>query len=83
MFRRLRDTVTEVQGHRRLTRGITEAVASGDQEARDAFTSGTGTLAAALTRRGRDRRGAEIYDYGTRVAAAGGGPERVHRLARD
>ncbi|MFI6530232.1 hypothetical protein [Streptomyces uncialis] len=83
MFRRLRDTATEVQGHHRLTQGINRAVADGDQEARAAFTSGTGTLAAALTRRGRDMRGAEIHDYGTRVAAAGGGPERVHRLARD
>ncbi|MEU5161240.1 hypothetical protein AB0G74_16760 [Streptomyces sp. NPDC020875] len=83
MFRRLRDTVNEVQGHQRLTRGTSEAIESGDQEARAAFTSGTGTLAAALTRRGCDTRGAEVCDYGTRVAAVGGGPERVHRLARD
>ncbi|MFF8960803.1 hypothetical protein [Streptomyces sp. NPDC014894] len=83
MFRRLRDTAIEVQGHRQLTRGINRAVESGDLEARAAFTSGTGTLAAALTSRGRDTRGAEIHDYGTRVAAAGGGPERVHRLCRD
>ncbi|MFJ5098981.1 hypothetical protein [Streptomyces sp. NPDC088557] len=80
MFRRLRDTLIEIQGHHQLTKGINRAIASGDQEARTAFTSGTGTLAAALTRRGRDTRGAEVYDYGARVAAVGDGPERVHRL---
>ncbi|MER5353422.1 hypothetical protein ABT093_24190 [Kitasatospora sp. NPDC002551] len=75
MFERLRavvaDTVTEVAGHRQLTKEIRQAVASGDQEAAQAFR--TGTAAAALTARGRDARGQEVVDYVQAVKRADGG----------
>ncbi|MEV7681595.1 hypothetical protein AB0O64_24020 [Streptomyces sp. NPDC088341] len=62
-----------------LSRGIKDAVASGDQEAAASFTSGTGTL-RALTPKGRERRGAEISEYAQRVIVADGNGNRVHRL---
>ncbi|MFE6869609.1 hypothetical protein ACFVFS_24030 [Kitasatospora sp. NPDC057692] len=71
MLKRLRDTVIEVVGHRRLTKDIKQAVASGDQEAARTFR--TGTLAAALTTRGRDARGQEVIDYVEAVQQADGG----------
>ncbi|WP_380286559.1 hypothetical protein [Kitasatospora purpeofusca] len=75
MFERLRaavaDTVTEVAGHREFSRDIRQAVASGDQEAAQAFR--TGTVAAALTSRGRDARGQEVLDYVQAVKRADGG----------
>ncbi|MFF4337474.1 hypothetical protein ACIOEZ_32655 [Streptomyces sp. NPDC087866] len=79
MLKRLRDTVIEAKGQHGLTRGIKDAVAAGDQEAAASFTSGTGTL-RALTRTGRERRGAEISEYAQRVIAADGNGNRVHRL---
>ncbi|MER0443060.1 hypothetical protein ABR738_00465 [Streptomyces sp. Edi4] len=82
MFRRLLDSIAEVRDHHALSKDINEAVASGDREAAAAFTSRTGTLAAALTRSGNERRGAEISDYATHVADADGNTNRVHRLGR-
>ncbi|MBD0671619.1 hypothetical protein [Streptomyces sp. CBMA156] len=82
MFERLRkaaaNTVTELQGHRALTRDIEAAVAAGDQEAADTFR--TGTLAAALTARGRDARGEEISDYVDKVLTADGNADAAERL---
>ncbi|GAA2984501.1 hypothetical protein GCM10010519_18660 [Streptomyces lactacystinicus] len=84
MFERLRKaatgTVTEIAGHRELTRDIKAAVAAGDQEAAEAFR--TGTLAAALTTRGRDARGEEISDYVGKVVDADGNADRVRWLHR-
>lgn len=79
MLKRLRDTVIEAKEHHDLSRGINNAVTSGDQEAAASFTSGTGTL-RALTRKGREQRGAEISEYARRVIAADGNGNRVHRL---
>ncbi|MGW0335525.1 hypothetical protein ACWD0J_27245 [Streptomyces sp. NPDC003011] len=80
MIRRIRDAVVEVTGHRAMTRGIDQAIANGDREAAASFTSGTGTLRAALTRKGNETRGAEVAEYGKRVVNADGHGQRVHRL---
>ncbi|GAA1111757.1 hypothetical protein [Streptomyces javensis] len=82
MLHRIRDAVIETREHRALTRGINRAIADGDQEAEASFTSGTGTLRAALTREGRETRGAEITAYAERVVKADGNGRRVHRLGR-
>ncbi|MFF2752075.1 hypothetical protein ACFVVA_41885 [Kitasatospora sp. NPDC058048] len=85
MFERLRktaaDTVTEIAGHRGFTRDIKATIAGGDQEAAEAFR--TGTVAAALTTRGRDARGEEISDYvGKVLAADDGNADRLRWLHR-
>ncbi|MGW2507859.1 hypothetical protein ACWC0A_00275 [Streptomyces scopuliridis] len=73
MLRRLlntvTDTATELRGHAELSRDIRDAIASGDQEAKETFR--TGTLAAALTSKGRDARGEEVCEYVEKAAAAG------------
>ncbi|GLW73688.1 hypothetical protein Kpho02_59860 [Kitasatospora phosalacinea] len=74
------DTVTEVQDHRRFTRDIKQQVADGDRDAAEAFR--TGTLAAALTRRGRDARGREVVAYVQQVLDADGRPDRIGWLHR-
>ncbi|WP_404870973.1 hypothetical protein ACI1MP_37615 (plasmid) [Kitasatospora griseola] len=75
MFGFVRDTVTEVRDHRRFTRTITARIASGDQDAADTFR--TGTLAAALTRRGHTARGQEVTQYVQRVLDTDGAPDRT------
>ncbi|MFE9007451.1 hypothetical protein ACFYOY_35930 [Streptomyces sp. NPDC007875] len=68
MLKRLRDTVKD-------------AIASGDQEAQQSFTSGIGTL-KAMTPEGLEIRGTEIQEYGKQVVAVDGHGDRVHRLDR-
>ena len=80
MIRRIRDAAVEIAGHRAMTRGINQAIADGDQEAAASFTSGTGTLRAALTRKGNETRGAEVAEYAERVVEADGDGRRVHQL---
>lgn len=84
MFERLHtaitDTVTEFQSHRELTRAIKARIASGDQEAVEAFR--TGTLAAALTWRGCCARGEEVARYVRLVLDADGTADRLAWLRR-
>lgn len=61
MIRRIRDAVAEVKGHRELSEDIRAAVAAGDREAAETFR--TGTLSAALTRKGNSARAAEVVQY--------------------
>ncbi|MFE4399105.1 MULTISPECIES: hypothetical protein [Streptomycetaceae] len=79
MLKRLRsfftDTITEFQGHREFTRGIKARITGGDQEAAEAFR--TGTLAAVFTRRGCLARGEEVARYVRLVLAADGTADRV------
>ncbi|WP_371484854.1 hypothetical protein [Kitasatospora sp. NBC_00315] len=84
MFERLRsavtDTVIELTGQREFTRDIKAQAATGDREA--AATFRTGTLAAALTGRGRDARGQEVVDYVQQVIDTDGDATRVGWLHR-
>ncbi|MFJ1757312.1 hypothetical protein [Kitasatospora sp. NPDC088134] len=75
MRRFLRETFTEFSGHCRFTRAVADRIAIGDREAAAVFR--TGTLAAALTRRGLDARGREIAAYVRLVLAADGAPDRL------
>ncbi|WBP91981.1 hypothetical protein [Kitasatospora cathayae] len=84
MFERLRrvisDTLTELRGHRELTRDIKAQIAGGDQEAAETFR--TGTLRAALTWRGCCARGEEVARYVRLVMDADGTADRVAWLHR-
>lgn len=80
LFSRITDTTTEVAGHAGLTRDIKKAVKAGDREAATTFR--TGTLAAALTSKGRDARGDEVVDYVAKVVAADGDGRRTGWLRR-
>jgi len=80
MFERLRDTLTEFQGHREFTRDIKARIVGGDQEAATAFR--TGTLAATFTWRGLCARGEEVSHYVGLVMAADGNADRVAWLRR-
>ncbi|WP_234316798.1 hypothetical protein [Streptomyces sp. NRRL S-15] len=75
LFSRITDTATEVSGHAALTKNIRKAVEGGDQEAASTFR--TGTLAAALTAKGRDARGEEVVAYVEKVVAADGDGRRT------
>ncbi|MFF6873689.1 hypothetical protein [Streptomyces sp. NPDC012450] len=77
MIRRIRDMAAEVRGHREFTADIRREVEAGDAEA--AATFRTGTLSAALTRKGNDARGAEVVEY---VQAVKGEPGRTGWLRR-
>ncbi|MGW6420453.1 hypothetical protein [Streptomyces sp. NPDC055055] len=77
MIRRIRDMAAEVQGHREFTRDIRREVEAGDTEA--AATFRTGTLSAALTRKGNDARAAEVVEY---VEAVKDKPGRIGWLRR-
>ncbi|MGW2401786.1 hypothetical protein ACWCYY_35055 [Kitasatospora sp. NPDC001664] len=75
MFEKLRAAVTgtviDLTGQHQFTKDIKAQIAGGDQEAAAAFR--TGTLAAALTERGREARGQEVVDYVQAVQQADGG----------
>ncbi|WP_330172999.1 hypothetical protein OG875_04970 [Streptomyces sp. NBC_01498] len=79
MLRRLRETAAEVQGHHEFTNDIRAAIHAGDEAAKDTFR--TGTLAAALTRKGRDARGSEVVKY-VKDAVASGDTGRLGWLNR-
>ncbi|MEU8927008.1 hypothetical protein AB0D10_39835 [Kitasatospora sp. NPDC048545] len=84
MFKRLRnavtDTAVELKGHAEFTRDIKAQAAAGDREAAGTFR--TGTLAAALTSRGRNARGREVVDYVQQVIDTDGSATRVGWLHR-
>ncbi|NUP16492.1 MAG: hypothetical protein HOZ81_10380 [Streptomyces sp.] len=80
MFSRITDTATEVSGHAGLTKDIRNVIKGGDKEAASTFR--TGTLAAALTTKGRDARGDEVVAYVEKVVAADGDARRTGWLRR-
>ncbi|MFE9484617.1 hypothetical protein ACFYNM_39315 [Streptomyces spororaveus] len=75
---RLHDLLVELDGHRHITRSINSAKARGDQDALAVFH--TGTLAAALTRKGMFRRGDEVLAYAQLVLAKDGTMHRYNAL---
>ncbi|MER5866138.1 hypothetical protein [Kitasatospora sp. NPDC002040] len=79
MFEKLRAAVTgatvDLAGQHQFTRDIKARIAGGDLEAAAVFR--TGTLAAALTERGREARGQEVVDYVQAVQQADGSADRV------
>lgn len=79
MLRRLRETAAEVKSHRTLTNDIRDAVNSGDESAKNNFR--TGTLSAALTRKGNAARTKEIAGY-VRDAVESGDTKRLGWLNR-
>lgn len=79
MFRRLRETADEVKSHRTLTNDIRDAIKSGDESAKNTFR--TGTLSAALTRKGNAARTEEVVGY-VRDAVESGDTKRIGWLYR-
>ncbi|MFD5433730.1 hypothetical protein ACFWJ4_16465 [Kitasatospora sp. NPDC127067] len=80
MLERLRDAVTEFLDHREFTRDIKAQIEAGDQEAAEAFR--TGTFAAAFTWSGCCARGEEVARYVRLVLDADGTADRVAWLRR-
>lgn len=81
MLNRIRDLAIEAKGSRDITRNIREAIENGDEEAIEAFTSGTGVL-RGMTLDGMVVRGEEIARYGELVAAKDGNGARVRHICR-